>query len=267
MREFRMICLTCISTDFVKQIDLCLSCMNTPVIMDQFDHRPHHPLVKVKWLLQDREKPKIIQDALNAVERAKALFPMATTHVELIPVAVTEDTADDSVGMAEGREGAQDSRKLCICCNTLVSVPFWICVSCGESACVINMTVLKTCRSLVDVDTLICTDCDVKKRPPLSPESKHDETHPLVRYQYPETDTLLEVKTIESKLASLEISINDRLDRLETHIANHDIALDQRFERLEQALEKRLGEQEAAFNARLDAMEKLLRAFATGTRT
>jgi hypothetical protein len=106
---------------------------------------------------------------------------------------------------------------------------------------------------LVDVDTLICTDCDANKRPPLSSESKHDETHPLVRYQYPEFDALLEVKSIESRLASLETGINERLDRLEKRIENHDLALDERFERLEQKIEKRL-----------DAMEDLLRAFVVG---
>jgi hypothetical protein len=261
MREFRMICLTCISTDFVKQIDLCLSCLDTLVVMDQFDHRPHHPLVKVKWLLQDREKPKIIQDALQAVERAKALFPSAATHPEVI--SVTEDPQDGSLEM----DPVQNSKKRCICCNSLVSVPFWICVTCGESASVTEISVLTGRLYLVDVDTLICIDCDAKKRPPLSAESAHNETHPLVRYQFPEVDTILEVKTIESKLASLETSINDRLDRLETHIANHDLALDERFERLERALEKRMDEQEAAFNARLDAMENLLRAVVTEART
>jgi hypothetical protein len=246
MREFRMICLTCISTDFVKQVDLCLSCIDTSIITGQFDHKPHHPLVKIKWLLQDREKPKLMQDALNAVERAKALFSASATRAELISAIVAGGTTeDDCMGTSE-----QDSAKLCICCNKSVSVPFWICVSCGEETSLISISMLTPHPSPVDTDTLICIDCDANKRPPFSSGSTHHETHPLVRYQHCEVDPSSEVKTIESKLASLETSINERLDRLEKRIANHDLALDERFERLEQRIEQRL-----------DSMESLLRAF------
>jgi flagellar capping protein FliD len=222
--------------------------------MEQFDHKPHHPLVKVKWLLQDREKPMIKLDAMNALDRALALFPLASTE------HVAEHIEVDGAVTGGGTHATADPREQCICCSTLVSVPFWICVSCGKPTSVGKFSMLIAPSPPVDIDTLICIDCDTNKRPPLSPDSPHDHSHPLVRYQYPELDVLSEVKTVESKLASLETHMNDRLDRLEKHIAARDIALDERFEHLE----RKLDAQDAIFNGRFDTMENLLRSFVAG---
>jgi hypothetical protein len=122
------------SKDSAKQVDLCLSCMDASVTVDQFDHKPDHPLVKIKWILKDREKPDLKQNSCNAIDRAKALFPGLTDLVEPSPTTVAEDRdAVGGVGTVTGNGPDPDLKKFCTCCGTLISVPFWICVSCGES--------------------------------------------------------------------------------------------------------------------------------------
>lgn len=105
-------------------------------------------------------------------------------------------------------------------------------------------------------DTVICIDCDAKKRPVLISRSPHDDKHPILRYCYAVANKELEVKGIEDNLLLLENTINERLIRLENRFVSLDVASENRFERLE----KKLTDQEAALNARLDAMEGLLRA-------
>lgn len=130
MRDSRIICLTCISKDLAKHIDLCISCIDRTVSANQFDHSPDHLLVKVRYLLQHREKRNLSENAWSAVDRAKVLFPPTTARPQPdLLASVADNEVDDDSRTATG-DDIEDPAKLCVCCNTLVSVPFWICITC-----------------------------------------------------------------------------------------------------------------------------------------
>jgi hypothetical protein len=136
-REFRIICLKCTNKTFLKQIDLCTGCMDKPIKVEEFDHQPVHPVVRAPRLVLDRHVGPLNASSWKTFYHAARLLRIAN---RVSSETVTGNDSDDS-------ETATDicddhfSIVLCVCCKKVVSVPFWICVTCHNHHGAYSITV------------------------------------------------------------------------------------------------------------------------------
>lgn len=114
----------------------------------------------------------------------------------------------------------------------------------------------------LEIDIVICTDCDLRRRYKYGPDTIHKDYHPLLRFQYMEPTSSSEFTSLEAKLLGLETTILERLDRLEKRDTEQDLKNGDRFDRSEMSMERRIAELEGYVGGRFDAIEALLRALA-----
>jgi hypothetical protein len=110
----------------LKQADLCTGCMDKPIKVDEFDHRPIHPVVRAPRLVHAQHVGPLNASSWKTFHRAARLLRIANKSNS---ETVTGDESDDADTATE--IGAEDiSVVSCVHCKNPVSVPFWICVTC-----------------------------------------------------------------------------------------------------------------------------------------
>ncbi|KIM34875.1 hypothetical protein M413DRAFT_450024 [Hebeloma cylindrosporum] len=199
-------CVTCMDEDLSTQIDLCADCIGNPNISSEsnFAHDSSHSLIRSTHRIHECELASMIPQARLRSERIKSSF----RTVEAKDKVPNETSSVDSDQEARDAPAVVPFR--CACCSDKITLPCWVCLGCA-------------------LDTFICLDCDVKRRPVSRDEvqaAAHSYGHPLLRLYDSAEAKPVGVKSgrLERHLQEMETRINDGLSSLEEKV---NVQLDQ----------------------------------------
>jgi len=247
----RTTCLLCLSESYEDQLDLCADCcLNVSVVVGRFNHTPLHDMVQFRQVVHNRDLPRLVSFAKEAVDRGKFT-------VKQMPSA---DAAVD--------------HWTCSWCRDPIQLPCWFCTTCSKETFICD-----TCNAADAVckhidthpkETVFCNTCDAANavcrqedndtRPEepficdachatnaVGKQERHNDTHPIVRLN----KSTVEGSAVESGLLSLETRFKEDWQTMTDRIGR----LEQRFE---DVIHDRLGALEAKVEARLAKVEGLL---------
>lgn len=133
----RLFCLTCVSDDFLDEMDVCETCVDKSGARDNFKHEPSHPLLKCTDYMYDHQYAWAVEHGREVWERAKKTFLDGSK--EGVSSTMTPDDASmvaqaPMVGSASSSEKPPEKLSpTCTFCSTKIDLPFWVCVECGKS--------------------------------------------------------------------------------------------------------------------------------------
>jgi hypothetical protein len=118
-------CVTCMDEDLSSQIDLCAECIQTPNLASEshFAHDVSHSLIRSTHRIHECELASMIPQARLRSERIKSSFRAAEAKDTAPNATVNTDQKTRAAPVVDPFQ--------CACCSEKITLPCWICVSCG----------------------------------------------------------------------------------------------------------------------------------------
>lgn len=209
--------------DVVHTIDLCSRCVNEEVETRYFQHGPHHHLAKMQHTLLTGSKhvKSYVKTARQVVERAKSLIPV---------------------------KEADPNGPSCCSCLKPVTLPCWMCITCGKDGYLSCVRTTPHASMLADEDVCICDECEADELPCKVDGLKHNTGHDILRCPAP--STAKHILTTDERIEVINDKLQDSQAQLTTKIAAFQQEMDNRLMALEMKVDVRLG-----------VLEELLRSF------
>lgn len=215
--------------DLSNQIDLC---MDTPKCIESassntlhdFVHTPSHTLLRQKSFIHKMHLATFIPACRTRSENIKKRFRTLEENKKIAKKIAKASKSGKSGHASQLQEASDVQPLLCVCCEKEVTLPCWICATCGMStfkeATLISQIDLKS-HSLA-ADTAVCLECELKRAKIVKYEdrdSMHSHNHFLLRI-----NDNIEVQSREVNNIRLQrelINITTDLRSLEQKVTTH----------------------------------------------